>query len=80
MGAIPDIENMVKLGRYFDCSIDYLMKTESDADNDQGINKHNTDVKKQWQYYSKVYLDSQYHDRWDTCFINAVICKMVSGI
>ena len=32
MGAIPDIENMVKLGRYFD--------------NDQGINKHNTDVKK----------------------------------
>ena len=46
MGAIPDIENMVKLGRYFDCSIDYLMKTESDADNDQGINKHNTDVKK----------------------------------
>lgn len=46
MGAIPDIENMVKLGRYFDCSIDYLMKTESDADNDQSINKHNTDVKK----------------------------------
>lgn len=45
MGAIPDIENMVKLGRYFDCSIDYLMKTESDVDNDQGINKHNTDVK-----------------------------------
>lgn len=45
MGTIPDMENMVKLGRYFDCSLDYLMKDEGDIDHDQDINKHNTDVK-----------------------------------
>ena len=28
MGTIPDMENMVKLGRYFDCSLDYLMNEE----------------------------------------------------
>ena len=33
MGTIPDMENMVKLGRYFDCSLDYLMKDEVDTDN-----------------------------------------------
>ena len=32
MGTIPDMENMVKLGRYFDCSLDYLMKDEVDTD------------------------------------------------
>ena len=28
MGTIPDMENMVKLGRYFDCSLDHLMNEE----------------------------------------------------
>ena len=41
MGTIPDMENMVKLGRYFDCSLDYLMKDEVDDDNDQDTNNHN---------------------------------------
>ena len=31
MGTIPDMENMVKLGRYFDCSLDYLMNDDIDA-------------------------------------------------
>lgn len=31
MGTIPDMENMVKLGRYFDCSLDYLMNDEMDT-------------------------------------------------
>lgn len=39
------MENMVKLGRYFDCSLDYLMKDEVDDDNDQDTNNHNTDKK-----------------------------------
>ena len=30
MGTIPDMENMVKLGRYFDCSLDYLMNNEAE--------------------------------------------------
>ena len=46
MGTIPDMENMVKLGRYFDCSLDYLMKDEVDTDNDQDTNNHNMDRKK----------------------------------
>lgn len=45
MGTIPDMENMVKLGRYFDCSLDYLMKDEIDTDNDQDTNNHNMDRK-----------------------------------
>lgn len=45
MGTIPDMENMVKLGRYFDCSLDYLMKDEVDTDNDQDTNNHNMDRK-----------------------------------
>lgn len=45
MGTIPDMENMVKLGRYFDCSLDYLMKDEVDDDNGQDTNNHNTDKK-----------------------------------
>ena len=28
MGTIPDMENMVKIGRYFDCSLDYLLNDE----------------------------------------------------
>lgn len=31
MGTIPDMENMVKLGRYFDCSLDYLMNDDIDT-------------------------------------------------
>ena len=45
MGTIPDMENMVKLGRYFECSLDYLMKDEVDTDNDQDTNNHNMDRK-----------------------------------
>jgi transcriptional regulator with XRE-family HTH domain len=30
MGTIPDMENVVKLGRFFDCSLDYLMNNEID--------------------------------------------------
>ena len=76
MGTIPDMENMVKLGRNFDCSLDYLMKDEGNIDHDQAINKRNTDVRNS----NGMYLDSLHPDRRDTCFIDAVICKMVSGI
>ena len=31
MGSNPDMENMVKLGRYFDCSLDYLMNDDIDT-------------------------------------------------
>lgn len=31
MGTIPDMENMLKLGRYFDCSLDYLMNDDIDT-------------------------------------------------
>lgn len=31
MGTIPDMENMVKIAKYFDCSLDYLLNDE-DAD------------------------------------------------
>ena len=31
MGTIPDMENMVKIGRYFDCSLDYLLNDELDT-------------------------------------------------
>ena len=26
MGAIPDMDNVIKISRFFDCSLDYLMK------------------------------------------------------
>lgn len=34
MGSIPDMNNVVKLGRYFDCSLDYLMNNEIDTTNE----------------------------------------------
>lgn len=27
-GTIPDLDNLVKIGRYFDCSLDYLVNNE----------------------------------------------------
>ena len=29
-GAIPDMDNVIKIGRYFDCSLDYLMNNETE--------------------------------------------------
>ena len=29
-GAIPDMENILRLSRYFDCSIDYLFDNDKD--------------------------------------------------
>jgi transcriptional regulator with XRE-family HTH domain len=34
MGTIPDMENVVKLGKFFDCSLDYLMNNEIDGMDD----------------------------------------------
>ena len=30
-GAIPDIDNIVNLARFFDCSIDYLLNDDIDS-------------------------------------------------
>ncbi len=29
MGTIPDIDNIIKISRFFDCSLDYLMNNEA---------------------------------------------------
>lgn len=46
VGTIPDMENMMKIGRYFDCSLDYLMNDEIDTDNEkiQSIKTTNNNV------------------------------------
>lgn len=36
MGTLPDINNIVKVSQFFDCSIDYLMDEER---NGKGENK-----------------------------------------
>ena len=30
MGAIPDMDNVIKISRFFDCSLDYLMNNEAE--------------------------------------------------
>lgn len=30
MGTLPDIENIVRISQYFDCSLDYLLNNEND--------------------------------------------------
>lgn len=44
MGTIPDMENVVKIGRYFDCSLDYLMNNELDSKRKQDEQIQKTDV------------------------------------
>lgn len=44
MGTIPDMENVVKIGRYFDCSLDYLMNNEMDSESKQDEQIQKTDV------------------------------------
>ena len=46
MGTIPDMENVVKIGRYFDCSLDYLMNNELDSKRKQDEQIQKTDVAK----------------------------------
>ena len=31
MGAIPDMDNVIKISRFFDCSLDYLMNDDIDT-------------------------------------------------
>lgn len=44
MGTIPDMENVVKIGRYFDCSLDYLMNNEMSTNNAKDENLQNPKV------------------------------------
>lgn len=43
MGTIPDMENVVKIGRYFDCSLDYLMNNELDSESEKDEQIQKTD-------------------------------------
>ena len=43
MGTIPDMENVVKIGRYFDCSLDYLMNNEMDSESEKDEQIQKTD-------------------------------------
>lgn len=51
-GVMPDIENVVKIANYFDCSLDYLLKNENENQpivndsqkNNQIINKNNHNI------------------------------------
>ena len=44
MGTIPDMENVVKIGRYFDCSLDYLMNNEMDSESEKDEQIQKTDT------------------------------------
>lgn len=34
MGSLPDIENIVRINQYFDCSLDYLLNNDNDGTTD----------------------------------------------
>lgn len=78
MGTIPDMENVVKIGRYFDCSLDYLMNNELDSkENRMNRFKDRCDTQ---GYHIERAFDWLHSDRNNTFLFDAVICKIISGI
>lgn len=45
LGTLPDINNLVKISNFFDCSLDYLMDDENKDKSENGISK--TDKERQ---------------------------------
>ena len=46
LGAIPDMENVIKISNYFDCSLDYLMNDAVDDVNGKVSSVQEYNVKK----------------------------------
>lgn len=76
MGTIPDMENMIKLGRYFDCSLDYLMNEEMENNTKSQQSPKIENKNLAW----KLCCDRAHYYRFNTFFADAIVCKNVSGI
>ena len=44
LGTLPDINNLVKISNFFDCSLDYLMNDDKDFDYFPYTNKININI------------------------------------
>ena len=76
MGTIPDMENMVKLGRYFDCSLDYLMNDDIDTN----AKSHQSPKIENKNLAWKCVATGLIITGLITFFVDAIVCKNVSGI
>lgn len=56
MGAIPDIDNVIKISTFFDCSLDYLMNNDVDEMNFNNINKKGVPIQKHKIIFSTSWI------------------------
>lgn len=40
IGSLPDVENIIKISKYFNCSLDYLMNNDVDFEENHGVNEN----------------------------------------
>ncbi len=54
MGAIPDIDNVIKISRFFDCSLDYLLNNEVKDINGKMLPCQSTQTMNRTNYFSLI--------------------------